>query len=61
MLIQEVEALIERAQKIRAQASTAMNDRSSRSHTILTIWLHTSTANGAFNAKLNIVDLAGVF
>lgn len=57
--MQDVDALIERAQEVRAQAATNMNDRSSRSHTILTIWLETTTADGTFSSKLNLVDLAG--
>lgn len=36
-----------------------MNARSSRSHTILTIWLEIVRADGKINSKLNLVDLAG--
>ena len=58
-LVQDIDRLIERAQNVRAQAATNMNERSSRSHTILTVWLETTSADGAFHAKLNLVDLAG--
>jgi Kinesin motor domain len=58
-LVQEVEALIERGQVIRAQADNGINERSSRSHTILTVWLQTTTSTGNFANKLNLVDLAG--
>lgn len=57
--MQDVSQLIERAQEVRAQAATNMNDRSSRSHTILTLWLETESADGKFHSKLNLVDLAG--
>ena len=56
---QDIDQLIERAQRVRAQAATNMNERSSRSHTILTVWLETTTGEGAHHAKLNLVDLAG--
>ena len=57
--LQDIDKLIERAQNVRAQAATDMNARSSRSHTILTVWLETTTAEGKLHAKLNLVDLAG--
>jgi hypothetical protein len=57
--MQDVATLVEKAQEVRAQAATNMNDRSSRSHTILTIWLETTSSEGSFHSKLNLVDLAG--
>jgi kinesin family member 6/9 len=59
LALQEVEALVERAQRVRAVAATCINDRSSRSHTLLTAWLTTSGHRGSFRSKLNLVDLAG--
>ncbi|EGR33698.1 kinesin motor domain protein, partial [Ichthyophthirius multifiliis] len=39
---------------------TKMNERSSRSHTIFTIFLEQKLTNGIFKlSKLNLVDLAG--
>jgi Kinesin motor domain len=57
--VQDIDRLTERAQGVRAQAATNMNERSSRSHTILTVWLETTRADGKFHSKLNLVDLAG--
>ncbi|KAL0216670.1 hypothetical protein P9112_008854 [Eukaryota sp. TZLM1-RC] len=50
--------LITNAMEHRATASTALNDKSSRSHVVVTLAV---TVNGtpATNAKLSIVDLAG--
>ena len=57
--VQDVETLIERGQDVRQQADNGINSRSSRSHTILTVWLQTTTSAGSFATKLNLVDLAG--
>ncbi len=43
----------------RAMASTTMNDRSSRSHTILTVRLQIPGPGLTRRSKLNLVDLAG--
>ena len=49
-----------RAQSARTTASTAMNDRSSRSHMVFTLALSGVDASGrAFEGALNLVDLAG--
>ena len=56
----EVDALMRRAQSARTTASTAMNDRSSRSHMVFTLALSGVDASGrAFEGALNLVDLAG--
>eukprot|EP01026_Neomeris_dumetosa_P014889 TRINITY_DN1551_c0_g1_i4.p1 TRINITY_DN1551_c0_g1~~TRINITY_DN1551_c0_g1_i4.p1 ORF type:complete len:895 (-),score=145.35 TRINITY_DN1551_c0_g1_i4:394-2733(-) len=48
------------AQKQRAVAGHDMNSRSSRSHTILTLWVELIHESGqTLRAKLNMVDLAG--
>lgn len=59
--MQEVEALIVCAQAARSQAATHMNERSSRSHTLLTAWLTTEAVGSGERcaSKLNLVDLAG--
>lgn len=57
--MQDVEKLIERGQDVRQQGDNGINARSSRSHTILTVWLQTTTNQGNFATKLNLVDLAG--
>lgn len=52
--------LVEFAQGARKVAAHNLNDRSSRSHTVLTVWVQTTRKGGAsFLAKLNLVDLAG--
>ena len=47
--------LVKQASKSRKVTSTKMNEESSRSHTILTIYLET----GQFTTKLCLIDLAG--
>eukprot|EP00891_Asterochloris_glomerata_P001294 jgi/Astpho2/1294/e_gw1.00024.25.1_t len=47
-------------QRNRHVAGHGLNDRSSRSHTIFTLWVQTCNAEGqSFSSKLNLVDLAG--
>jgi hypothetical protein len=48
-----------RGAKNRAMASTNMNDRSSRSHTILGVQLQVEHAGVVRLSKINLVDLAG--
>ncbi|GMH39440.1 hypothetical protein BSKO_07338 [Bryopsis sp. KO-2023] len=53
-------ACLRKGHKGRAVASHFMNDRSSRSHTVLTLWIETTNKDGSLNrSKLNLVDLAG--
>ena len=61
---EEIEQLIAEGNKARQVAATRMNDRSSRSHAILTIMLRQAIkeADGStrkLSAKVNLVDLAG--
>lgn len=51
---------LRKGQLARHVASHTMNDRSSRSHTILTLWIETTDAKGTvLQSKLNLVDLSG--
>eukprot|EP01025_Chloroclados_australasicus_P019901 TRINITY_DN20933_c0_g1_i2.p1 TRINITY_DN20933_c0_g1~~TRINITY_DN20933_c0_g1_i2.p1 ORF type:complete len:926 (+),score=77.13 TRINITY_DN20933_c0_g1_i2:189-2966(+) len=51
---------LHKAQKQRAVAGHDMNTRSSRSHTILTLWIQLTNEDGqTCKSKLNMVDLAG--
>lgn len=51
---------LRKGQLARHVASHTMNDRSSRSHTILTLWIETTDAKGSIlQSKLNLVDLSG--
>jgi len=61
---EEIERLIAEGNKARQVAATRMNERSSRSHAIMTIMLRQrhAEADGAtrtLSAKINLVDLAG--
>lgn len=62
---QDLFALLARGQKLRKVGETAMNKGSSRSHSIFTIIVESSTTDPATGAKtykqgkLNLVDLAG--
>ncbi|GMH52653.1 hypothetical protein TL16_g01279 [Triparma laevis f. inornata] len=58
----EVHSLIENGNAFRATASTLLNERSSRSHAILTLEMETMSGDDNEKVrmgKLNIVDLAG--
>lgn len=56
---QAFELLVE-GQEARSVAAHAINDRSSRSHAILTLWIEITQDNGRTQkSKLNMVDLAG--
>lgn len=63
----DVVRLLDQGQKVRHVAATAMNDRSSRSHSCFTIKIEQKTVERAGNkektttlgAKINLVDLAG--
>ncbi|RNE97605.1 kinesin-like protein, partial [Trypanosoma rangeli] len=67
--LEDVVALIEAGNSVRHTAATKMNDRSSRSHAILTLILREErsmqTATGQIittagkNSRMNLVDLAG--
>lgn len=61
---EEVQALIREGSKNRCVSSTKMNDLSSRSHSVLTFWIHKSSLEHdlpttAISSQLNLVDLAG--
>ena len=56
----DVIKVIEVGSKNKKQAPTDMNERSSRSHTILLCQIESSNGNGRVKrAKLNMIDLAG--
>lgn len=59
----EIQELLRVANAIRSTSATAMNNQSSRSHAIFTVYIHViSVTDGTefvWNSKLNIVDLAG--
>ena len=55
----DINRLIEQGNKQRTTAATNMNDRSSRSHAILTIILTQSMGDKELVSKINLVDLAG--
>lgn len=64
---EDVQRLIEQGQKVRHVAATAMNERSSRSHSCFTIKIEQKTVEKTeekektttLTAKINLVDLAG--
>lgn len=58
---QDVATLVSMANKRRATAKTDMNERSSRSHSVFTLYLTGSnkSQNTALSSSLNLVDLAG--
>lgn len=64
----EIIRLIDQGNRVRRVASTAMNERSSRSHSVLTVKIEQKTVKAleggveretALSSKLNLVDLAG--
>jgi hypothetical protein len=58
----EVHNHVREGNKIRSTATTLLNQRSSRSHAVLTLEIETITPSSAASVKmgkLNIVDLAG--
>lgn len=55
----DINRLIEQGNKQRSVASTNMNDRSSRSHAILTILLTQSMGDKELVSKIHLIDLAG--
>jgi len=56
----EVEKLITAGARHRAAGAHALNKDSSRSHSIVTLYIRGTTANGqALHSKLHLVDLAG--
>jgi kinesin family protein C1 len=57
----QVYELLKRASKNRAVASTNMNERSSRSHSVFQLKLHglNKVTNEEVNGNLNLIDLAG--
>jgi hypothetical protein len=55
----EIVAAVEDGAKNRTVASTAMNNASSRSHAILTIYFRQEMRDKAISAKVNLIDLAG--
>jgi kinesin family protein C2/C3 len=59
--INEVQAITNAAQNARAQATTNLNERSSRSHCIVTLYVDSidQTTGQPVTSKLNLVDLAG--
>lgn len=58
---EDVDSLLKRANKLRSTASTAANERSSRSHSVFIIFLKGSNhlTNEHSEGVLNLVDLAG--
>jgi kinesin family protein C1 len=58
---QQMNAIMETAAQHRSVCSTKMNDRSSRSHAVFTLYLTASNAEQGIqlNGALNLVDLAG--
>eukprot|EP01062_Namystynia_karyoxenos_P039540 TRINITY_DN2871_c0_g3_i1.p1 TRINITY_DN2871_c0_g3~~TRINITY_DN2871_c0_g3_i1.p1 ORF type:complete len:904 (+),score=190.20 TRINITY_DN2871_c0_g3_i1:81-2792(+) len=52
----EVHRLLADGAKVRATSSTRMNDRSSRSHAVFTLWLRRGRSQ---RTKVHLVDLAG--
>ena len=54
---EELLTLVHNSIQLRATAETKMNDRSSRSHMIVTFILYSQTGNR--KAKLTLIDLAG--
>ena len=65
--VEDINRLIEQGQRVRHVAATQMNERSSRSHSCLTIRVEqrtsettaTKTRTTTTSAKINLVDLAG--
>eukprot|EP00947_MAST-08B_sp_MAST-8B-sp1_P005437 g5437.t1 len=59
--LQDVKRTMNRGYAIRATASTAMNDQSSRSHCVLTVWVETTSVSKGVTSqgKLQLIDLAG--
>lgn len=59
--INDVAALMHKAAKNRSTASTNMNERSSRSHSVFTLYLSASNplAKQTLSGSLNLCDLAG--
>ena len=56
--VMELLVLIEKGNRERVVASTALNDRSSRSHAIIIIY-YSQHGDRQINSKINLVDLAG--
>jgi kinesin family protein 5 len=57
--VDDIYDIISRGNTVRKIASTKMNDNSSRSHSILTIYMKQTTSSGIKISQLNLVDLAG--
>eukprot|EP00898_Chlorokybus_atmophyticus_P001594 jgi/Chlat1/2435/Chrsp17S02680 len=57
--IKDVEAVFKEGKRNRSTASTNMNQHSSRSHMILTVYLEVENLGQKHKAKLHLVDLAG--
>lgn len=57
--IDHVQKLLEKANLRRTTGNTRLNERSSRSHAIYTLFVTTKTGTDVMNAKLTLVDLAG--
>jgi kinesin family protein C1 len=57
----EVEAILEKAARMRSVSCTDMNEHSSRSHSVFTLYLSASNerTRSAVNGSLSLVDLAG--
>jgi Kinesin motor domain len=50
---------IETGKNSRSVGCTNVNEYSSRSHSIVTIYIHCNTTDNSFTSKLNLIDLAG--
>ncbi|OQR88827.1 kinesin, partial [Thraustotheca clavata] len=60
-MIEDVERLVERASRTRSVSATDMNEHSSRSHSVFTLYLSgvNPELHVALEGRLNLVDLAG--
>ena len=56
---QDIQRCLDRGNKNRHVGQTSMNDQSSRSHSLFTVYLEIEENNKIRSGKLNLVDLAG--
>ena len=56
---QDIQKCLDRGNKNRHVGQTSMNDQSSRSHSLFTVYLEIEENNKIRSGKLNLVDLAG--
>ena len=55
----DIVKIIETGKNNRSVGCTNINEYSSRSHCIVTIYIHCNTSDNSFTSKLNLIDLAG--